>query len=198
MNRRIALTLAAAVLALAACGKSSAPAEGDMALGAAEGAKVTVVEYASVACHACAMWHQENWAAFKAKYVDTNKVRFVFREMLTGDPNVAVKGFLLARCSGADNYFKVAHGVLEEQEKWHDGKSPDQSFDEISKSVGINEAKFEACMADEAQIQALEARNNAARDAGIGGTPTFLVNGKRVLDHSMEGLSAAIDPLLAQ
>ena len=93
MSRRAAMTAAAmaAMATLAGCGGSGAgaAATGDMALGAAEGAKVTVVEYASVTCGHCAAWNEQVWPQFKAKYVDTNKVRFVFREFPTPPQDVA-------------------------------------------------------------------------------------------------------------
>src|SRR5690606_10676329 len=84
MSRRAAITAAAlAAMGLSACGGGGAggAAEGDMALGAPEGAKVTVVEYASVTCPHCAAWQEEVWPQFKARYVDTNQVRYVFREL---------------------------------------------------------------------------------------------------------------------
>ena len=128
MSRRAAMTAAAlaAMATLAGCGGggANAAAEGDMAMGAAEGAKVTVIEYASVTCHVCAAWQKENWAAFKAAYVDTNKVRYVFRELPTGPVNVAVAGFMIARCAGDDKYFDVVHNILSSQDEWQAGVNP--------------------------------------------------------------------------
>ena len=99
MSRRAAMTAAAlaSMAVLTGCGGGAGDtATGDMALGAPEGAKVTVVEYASVTCGVCAAWHEETWPEFKAAYVDTNKVRFVFRELPTPPTNVAVAGFMIA------------------------------------------------------------------------------------------------------
>src|SRR5690242_6120560 len=103
--RQLMLVVAALSLALAGCSKhdvSSAPAKGDMSLGNAQ-AKVTVVEYASVGCPVCAKWQAEVYPAFKAKYIDTGKVHYIFREMLVGEgPEIAVaaNGFQVARCAG--------------------------------------------------------------------------------------------------
>jgi protein-disulfide isomerase len=71
----------------------------DMTLGNPK-AKVTVIEYASTACPHCARWNADVWPAFKAKYVDTGKVNYVFREFITSPPQLAVAGPLLARCAG--------------------------------------------------------------------------------------------------
>ena len=111
-----ALGLSVIALSLAACGGGAGgAAEGDMALGAPEGAKVTVVEYASPTCIHCAMWQKNTWPAFKAKYVDTNKVRYVFRELPTPPTEIAAAGVLLARCAGPDKYFDVIHELLANQ-----------------------------------------------------------------------------------
>lgn len=190
--------LAAAVLMLAACGGGSGktPAEGDMALGAAEGAKVTVVEYASVTCGACAQWHSEVWPAFKAKYVDTNKVRFVFREFPTPPAEVSVAGFLVARCAGSDQYFDVVGKIMDAQPELFGGTPPRDVLVRIAREAGLSEQQFTQCVTNPEAVAAAEARSQAARAAGVTGTPTFQVNGRLVADRSLSGLSAVIDPLL--
>ena len=86
--RSIANLLLVTVMAasLAACGNSAnkaAALPSDMSLGNPN-AKVTVVEYASVACPVCGHWYKEVWPSFKTKYVDTGRVHYIFREMLVG------------------------------------------------------------------------------------------------------------------
>lgn len=199
-----AAALAVAALALAACNKVGAAAEGDMAMGAAEGAKVTVIEYASPTCPHCALWQQNTWPAFKAKYVDTNKVRYVLRELATPPPEVAYAGFLLARCAGEDRYFEVMHQLLANQKEWQSGAmEPRASLLKTAGSFGISEQQFTACVSDPKAIAALEQRMKDAVAAGITGTPTFVVNGKQVAYTGGEGppmplLEAAIEPELAK
>lgn len=200
--RNLCLTIAA--LALSACGGGSkGAAEGDMAMGAAEGAKVTVVEYASPTCIHCAAWQTNTWPAFKAAYVDTNKVRYVFRELPTPPAEVAAAGFLLARCAGPDRYFDVIHAIMDSQPEWRTGTNPRDSLIRIAGGVGIDEAAFTACVTDPKAIAALETRVKAATDAGVINTPTFLVNGKRVTSPGGEGtvmadLAPAIEAELAK
>lgn len=199
-----AAALALAALTLAGCNKVSAVAEGDMAMGAAEGAKVTVVEYASPTCPHCALWQQNTWPAFKAKYVDTNKVRYVFRELPTPPAEFAYAGFLLARCAGEDRYFKVMHALMENQKEWQGGPmEPRASLLKTAKDFGFNEDQFMACVSNPEAISALEQRIQTAMAAGITGTPTFVVNGKTVAYTGGEGppmplLEAAIEPELAK
>jgi protein-disulfide isomerase len=207
MSRRAAMTAAAlaAKATLSGCGGgSSAAVDGDMAMGAPEGAKVTVIEYASVTCHVCAAWHKETWAAFKAAYVDTNKVRFVFRELPTGPVNVAVAGFMIARCAGDDKYFDVVHNILLSQDEWQAGVNPRDTLFRIGNGAGLNNQQIETCIKDPENIKAAEARARASQAADIEGTPTFLVNGVKVVSPgsqsgtTMADLSRAIDAELAK
>jgi protein-disulfide isomerase len=207
MSRRAAMTAAAlaAMATLSGCGGgSSAAVDGDMAMGAPEGAKVTVIEYASVTCHVCAAWHKENWAAFKAAYVDTNKVRFVFRELPTGPVNVAVAGFMIARCAGDDKYFDVVHNILMSQDEWQAGVNPRDTLFRIGNGAGLNNQQIETCIKDPENIKAAEARARASQAADVEGTPTFLVNGVKVISPgsqsgtTMADLSRAIEAELAK
>jgi len=202
MSRRAAVTGAAlaAMTVLAGCSGSTAgnPAEGDMAKGAAEGAKVTVIEYASVTCGACAAWQSQIWPEFKTKYVDTNQVRFVFREFPTPPQPVAVAGFLMARCAGPENYFPVVEELLASQAEMFGPAGPRPVLLRVANGVGLSEEEFQACVTDETAIAAMDERIKAAQDIGVSGTPTFIVNGQTVPDNSLSGLSAASDAALAE
>src|SRR5262252_4432484 len=110
ISRRIALA-AVAALGLAACSKGGDAVSADEMTMGSPTAKVTVVEYASVACPICARFNNEVFPEFKKKYIDTGKVRWVSREALTGNPALAASGFLLARCAGKDKYFQVTDAV---------------------------------------------------------------------------------------
>ena len=207
MSRRAAMTAAAlasmAVLTGCGGGGTGDAATGDMALGAPEGAKVTVVEYASVTCGVCAAWHEETWPEFKAAYVDTNKVRFVFRELPTPPTNVAVAGFMIARCAGPDKYFDVVGGIMSSQREWQQGVNPRDTLFRVGNGAGLNNQQIEACIKDPEGLQAAEERAQAAARAGVSGTPTFFVNGVQVAatgraGASMEDLTRAIEAELAK
>ena len=197
LARRPFLLAAAGLTLLAGC-EVAPKAEGDMALGAPAGAKVTVVEYASVTCHVCAAWQEEVWPAFKAKYVDTNQIRYVFRELPTPPVDVATAGFLIARCAGEDKYFDVVHQILASVPSWDAGKPPRQTLIEVAGAAGLNEQQFQQCITDEDAIRALDGRIREAQAAGVTGTPAFFVNGTPAPDRSLSGLSTAIDAALAK
>lgn len=197
LSRRLLIASVGAA-ALAGCekkGGASAPAEGEMSLGNPQ-AKITVVEYASVGCPVCARWQREVWPAFKAKYVDTGKVRYIFREMLVGDGAeiaVAASGFLLARCAGPDKYFPVIDTILTNQTQAF--QAPRETLENVAKSVGMTEDQFNKCIEDEKAIQALNDRvERHAKVYGVNATPTFVINGTSLEPgyRSLEEMDAAI------
>jgi protein-disulfide isomerase len=157
----------AMALCLTACQKTVAPVTADeMSLGDAK-APVTVVEYASLACPICAQWNNQMFQPFKAKYVDTGKVRYVLREALVHDPALAAAGFLTARCAGKDKYFKVVDDVYQ------------AVLQRIAHGAGLSDEQFQACIKDPAALAAVNARwNHYVTDDHINATPTFVINGK--------------------
>jgi protein-disulfide isomerase len=193
VSRRLAL-LGLLTPALAACGSRPAakagPLPDDMSLGNPK-AKVTVVEYASVACPVCGRWYKEVWPAFKAKYIDSGRIHFIAREMLVGDSSevaIAASGFLLARCAGQDKYFAVVDAIYQSQPGLYD--DPNTTLVGIAKKFGLSEDQFGACVRDTAALNALTARvaANVKRDS-VNATPTFVINGK-ALDPGYQPLTA--------
>jgi protein-disulfide isomerase len=175
----VALTASVAV-ALAGCDKKTTASADDMSLGN-PAAKVTVVEYASASCSHCARWNNDVFPAFKAKYIDTNKVNYVYREFLTPPVQVAAASFLLARCAGKDKYFQVVDSVYRSQEEMFTTGDFRGVLLRIGQSAGMDEAQFNACVTNEDSLKALNARvEKYQKEANITGTPTFMVIGKKV------------------
>lgn len=175
----VALTASVAV-ALAGCDKKTTASADDMSLGN-PAAKVTVVEYASASCSHCARWNNDVYPAFKAKYIDTGKVNYVYREFLTPPVQVAAASFLLARCAGKDKYFQVVDSVYRSQEEMFTTGDFRGVLLRIGQSAGMDEAQFNACVTNEDSLKALNARvEKYQKEANITGTPTFMVNGKKV------------------
>lgn len=177
LHRRTLLALGASALALAACnGGGATVTADDMSLGDAN-AKVTVIEYASLACGHCAEWNKTVFPEFKAKYIDTGKVRYVFREFITAPPQLAVAGTLLARCAGKDKYFTVIDAVFHGQEEIFRTGDIRGVLLPIAQSAGLSEEAFMTCVSDEKAINALNDKvQKYAKDAKIEGTPTFFFN----------------------
>lgn len=202
---RRALTLAAAVagaVMLTACsggdapdGRSSFEREGDRAVGAAD-APVTIIEYASTSCGGCGAFHEQGKAAIDDG-VERGDVRFVFREMITGQPNLARAGFMLARCAPEDQYLDVIDLLFEQQRAlfsaMQQGNAQGQ-FQTIARTAGFSDEEFRACMTNQENLEAVEEANMQAVRDGITSTPSFIVNGQTLdIQSGAEGQVYAVD-----
>lgn len=202
LDRRFLLAAAAAVatLGLAACGGGGGKVTADdMSLGKAD-APVTVIEYASLACSHCGRWENDVFPAFKAKYIDTGKVHYVFREFITAPPELAASGALLARCAGKDKYFTVVQAVFHAQEEIFTTGDIRGPLLRIAETAGMSEEQFNSCVGDEKALAAFNARvEKYAKEAKIEGTPTFFFNSDKYDkgEMSMAEIDAAYDKALA-
>jgi protein-disulfide isomerase len=165
-------------------------------------AKVALVEYASASCPHCARFDVLEFPGLKAKYIDTGKVRYVFREFLTSPEELAAIGFLLARCAGEAKYWTAIDQFFHDQTEIVTTGQVQAVVLRIAKTVGLTEPQVEACIDSKPALDALNARMQTALKAKIEGTPTFLINGVEFhepggKEPDLAGLSAAIDPLLA-
>ena len=194
------------IAALAACnptggGGAGAPGSpqgsGEMSLGN-PAAKVTVIEYASLGCPICAHWNNTQFDAFKAKYLDTNKIHYVYREFLTGDAPVASAGFLLAHCAGKDKYFQVIDAVYRAEEPLLESDRNSEKRDalvKVAQTVGMSEQQFNTCVTDDKALLALNDKaEKYATDEKIESTPTFIINGKSYVGFQD---AAAMDKAIA-
>ncbi|HZC16971.1 MAG TPA: DsbA family protein [Caulobacteraceae bacterium] len=194
-TRRL-FVIALAVLSIAGCNKlggATPVTADDMSLGNAS-AKVTVIEYASATCPHCARFNNDVFPTFKAKYIDTGKIHYVFREFLTPPPEVAAAAFLTARCAGKDKYFSVLDAVFKGQTQMFYSGDVKGTLLGIAESAGLTEAQFNACINDNAALTALNNRIQTYIDKdGIDSTPTFVINGKKLVgEQTMASLDAAI------
>ncbi len=204
--RAAAILLAAT--ALASCsGKPASITDirpDDMTLGSPT-AKVTMVEYASVACPICGNFEENLWPEVKAKYIDTGKVRYVYRPMPMGVMTIAMTGELLAECSGKDKYFNVVEAIMRGQEVFYKHRTVETDefarpvMLDIAQSVGMSEADFNKCVTNPDSVNKLQARfDNYEKKDNVYETPTFFINGQK-LDRTKGDITdfdAAIQPLL--
>jgi protein-disulfide isomerase len=168
---------------------------GDKGLGDPK-APVTVIEYASMTCNHCAAFHVDTFPAFKAKYIDTGKVRYILREFPL-DP-LAAAAFMVARCAPDEHYFPLIALMFEKQQAWAFVQNPADALFRLVGPTGYEEAKFKTCIADQNLLNGvLWVANRGDETFKIRGTPTFFVNGKRTSGAlSMEEVDKLIEPLL--
>lgn len=193
LHRRAVLALAAAAYLIAPAAQAAA-FEGDATLGKPT-AKVKVVEYASVTCPHCAHFHAETFATLKTKYIDTGRVHFTFREIPTAPAELAAAGFLVARCAGPKKYFSVIDALFRRQgEMMTPGARPGDILKSIAQENGLNEAAYQACLADAKALEAFNTRvERAITQDKINETPTLFVNGRKLTgEPTLANLEAAI------
>jgi protein-disulfide isomerase len=166
---------------------------GDMALGD-EKAPVTIIEYASMTCPHCAQFHATTFPEIKKRYIDTGKVRFIFREFPLDQ--LALAAFLLARCAGPDKYFPMIDTLFQMQKEWVIQK-PLGPLLAIAKQAGMSEQAFNECLQDKKLIDGLEEVRQQAMKLNVQSTPSFFVNGKPLRGaFTIEDFEKAIAPLI--
>jgi protein-disulfide isomerase len=150
----------------------------DLVLGNAD-APVTIIEYASMTCPHCANFHKTTYGALKTKYIDTGKVRFIFREFPLDE--LATAASMLARCAGKDDSGKalaLIDVLFASQDKWA-VRAPIPVLQQIAKQAGITQEGFEKCLGDQKLYNdILAVRERGSKDYKVESTPTLFVNGK--------------------
>lgn len=139
-------------------------------------AKVTVIEYASMTCPHCAGFHTTVLPELKKLYIDTGKVKLVFRDFPLD--RVALQASLLAECVPADRYFAMIDMLFQTQPQWSRARDPQDALSKAGKLLGIDDVKFRACQDDKEALAAIVGERQGAESIGVESTPTLVINGK--------------------
>jgi protein-disulfide isomerase len=167
----------------------------DQVMGSAE-APVTIVEYASMTCPHCAHFATTTFPELKKRYIDTGKVKYIFREFPLD--RLAVAGSLLARCAGAgDKYFATIELLFTQQDKWV-VRDPLPRLMDLAKQAGFTQDTFNACLKNQEMFDKIvKVREDAAAKFKVESTPTFFINGNKVAGAlTIDEMAKQIDPLL--
>lgn len=169
----------------------------DMVMGSAD-APVLVIEYASMSCPHCALFHEQTFPDLKEHYIQTGKVRYIFRDYPINRP--ALEGAMVARCAGPERYFAFLKMLLAKQSQWAASKDSIDKIKGIVKMGGMTSETVDRCLADEKlKKQILGMRMTGEREHQVTSTPTFIVNGEKhtgVL--SFAEFEKILKPLLAE
>lgn len=159
-------------------------------------APVTIVEYASLTCPHCAAFHLASVPHLKKTYIDTGKVRFVFRDFPFD--GVAAAGTMISRCADPAKFFDLTDTLFKEQQTWAFGSDPEKELTAIALRFGFTQKSFDECLQrQELYDGVLAVRKRAHEVFKVDSTPTLFINGvpyRGVL--SPEQLDAAIKPHL--
>lgn len=165
----------------------------DMSIGA-EDAPITMIEYASFTCPHCRTFHENAFKQLKADYIDTGKVKFVFREVYFD--RYGLWAGMVARCSEGQRYFGIVDLIFAQQSEWTqgDGATIAGNLRKMGLLAGMDADTVDACMRDADKAQALQAfyEENARAD-NIRATPSFVINGTTHSNMSYEELKVVLD-----
>lgn len=163
-------------------------------------APVTVIEYASYTCPHCATFHNGPYKNLKSDYIDTGKVRFIYREVYFD--RYGLWASMIARCGGQERFFGITDLIFKGQSDWVRAGEPSAIVEELRKIgrlAGLDNDQLEACLQDGDKAQTLVAwfQQNADADE-VRSTPSFIIDGDKYSNMSWDEMKAIIDGKLGE
>lgn len=170
---------------------------GEQSLGDPD-APVTVIEYASLTCPHCASFHKETLPGFKERYIDTGKVRLVYRDFPLDQR--ALDAAVVAHCAPPESYFGFLDVLFESQESWAQAEDHVPALVLLAKLGGLPEERVRACLADQKlQDAVLAERLQGQNEHGVRSTPSFVIGGETYAgSRGVDEFAELIDPLLPE
>jgi len=162
--------------------------------GAAD-APVTFIEYASLTCPHCAAFAHETQPDLKKEYVDTGKVKVVFRDYPLDQ--LALTAAMMARCAPKERYFGLIESIFGTQVTWIRAQDPKAALARLGKLAGMSQETIDACMASKDIYDAVMATRGEGDKQKVDATPTFFINGKKMSGElPIDELRKIIDPMI--
>jgi len=161
-------------------------------------AAVTLVEYASLTCPHCASFHNGPWQTLKKEYVETGKIKFIYRDFPLD--RVALAASMIARCAPEDRYFGIIELMFKTQDSWRQSGNPQAALTNIGRLAGMSNETIQACLQNQAVFDAVMKQRNAGdQQFNVEATPTFLVNGEKVeAQRTLQDYRNVLDQALAK
>jgi protein-disulfide isomerase len=162
---------------------------GDMTLGDPKAPNV-MIEYASMTCTHCQRFHTEVYPKLKSQYIDTGKVLFIFREFPLD--SLARAAIIIARCAPKERFFPIVDLLFDHQDQWAFVDDPKSALLGLLKQAGFTEDSFNACLTNQKLLDGVNwVQDRAEKVFGVGSTPTFFVNGKKLTgEQTIDQLAA--------
>jgi len=143
-------------------------------------APITIIEYASLTCPHCADFDKETLPQIREKWIDTGKAKLIFRNFPFDKP--ALQAALVAACAPGDRYFNFVDVLFQQQRQWATAQDPTAALTRIAKLGGMSDQQAHSCLGDkEMENKIVAIRLAAEKDLGVNSTPTFFINGKKLL-----------------
>ena len=165
-----------------------------------EDAPITIIEYASLSCSHCADFHVNTLETLKKEYVDTGKVKIVFRDFPLNYP--ALLGSMVLRCVPKDYRYDYMNALFKLQSTWvnKENKKSIQELYKIMQSGGMTKDEYDRCIYNtEIENEILQGRIDAQNEFNIASTPSFIIDGKLVEGKkTIKEFRQIIDKILSQ
>ena len=134
-------------------------------------APITLIEYSDFTCGYCGKFFRETWPRLLAKYIETGKVRFVYRDYPRSDQGTGVEAAVAARCAGAQGQYWPMHDRLFSER----GRLDSGSFKGYAKAIGLDETSFAKCFDEREHLESIFRDRQEANRWGFHGTPGFIL-----------------------
>ena len=159
-------------------------------------APVTIVEYASMTCSHCASFHNNVLPELKKKYIDTGKVRLIFREFPLDER--AALASMMARCAGNEKAMPLVSMLFSKQDEWATATNDFlPKLFKLGQQVGFTKQSFDECRQNDKLVREIIGVRDRGHNAfGVTSTPTFFINGKKLEGGAMEDFDKALAPLV--
>ena len=164
-----------------------------------DNASITIIEYSSMSCSHCANFHNNTLPDLKKEYIDTGKVKYVFRDFPYNYP--ALLGSMVMRCIPSEVRYDYMNALYKLQNNWvvKENAITHQELYKIMQSGGMSKENFDACLNNvDLENQILEEVIAAQSEFNIRSTPSFLINGDLLEgDKSIKVFRQILDKILS-
>ncbi|MFC1648443.1 DsbA family protein [Nanoarchaeota archaeon] len=163
----------------------------DDAVKGKDNAPVEIIEFSDFQCPFCARWYTDTMPQIQKEYIDTGKVKLVFRDFpLNQIHPLAQKASEAAECADDQGKFWEMHDILFENPNALDVASLKQH----AADLGMDTDDFDDCLDSGKYTDEVNKDLADGRAAGVSGTPSFFINGKKIVGaHPFATFQQAID-----
>lgn len=169
--------------------KLLAPLEADHVMGAADAPNI-IIDYFSLTCPHCANFHAAVLPAVKAEWIDTGKVRFIYRHFPSDA--TATRASLLAECGGP-KFFETIDVLFKSQVEWMTAAQPEDELVNVMQRAGLAAGE---CLSDGRLFDKVVADVQSGQALGVRFTPTLFINEQKY--GNPEGGAVGIESILRQ
>ena len=142
-------------------------------------ARVTVIEYASLGCPHCANFHSGTFVDVKRDYIDTGKIKFIYRDFPLGRPALAAA--MIARCAGSAKYFGMVDIFFRSQQQWGRAENPLEALTKIARFGGMSEDDVSACLQNQELLEHIQTQaQKGSEEHKVNATPSFVIDGETI------------------